>query len=522
MVFSPASKPVPTALMAGCAVIVSLATLMVSEAVDPVRAVAGLVFVFVLVLTLHKYKYGVLLTVLLLPLSASRVVPREMLGFTGLNPFNLVLLVTLFLVLITRVLQPRKLHLPAVSLPACLYLLSLLFGTANGLLHAGAIPAYFKSLQVISFDSPSGYVLEILVKPVLILLAAYLVAIGVANTRQPKALLAALFLSATVLPLLLIAQVLLAGTALSSMVGGGESLSGVHVNELGLMCNMAFALALFCFFSRGAGGRRWWLGLVLMVLATGILLTFSRGAYLGLLTVLTYFLYRKRRFDFMLVGLIVVPIAVMFLPEAVMQRAATGLGSGDVDTISAGRINDIWRPLLPELAASPLVGQGISSVLWSEPARTSNFFMVGRIGHPHSAYLGMLLDFGLAGGLVICLFFGHMWRSFMLLARRHPDALWRDFFSGAAACLLVLLVQGITDDRVTPTIAQSNLWLAYGMALGMLGRRAITGTTGPRAWCRPDAAMAPAPIAPNRSAHWPATAAAPAASDARFLENRGR
>lgn len=509
MVFPPASKPVPTALMAGCAVVVSLVTWMTSEAVDPVRAVAGLFFAFVLVLTLHKYKYGVLMTILLLPLSASRVVPREMLGLTGLNPFNLVLLTTLFLVLITRVLQPRKLHLPAVSLPACLYLLCLFLGAANGLLHAGTIPAYFRSLQVISFDSPLGYVLEMLVKPVLILLAAYLVAIAVANARQPKALLASLFLSATVLPLLLITQVLLTRTTLSSMVSGGESLSGVHVNELGLMFNMAFALALFCFFSRGAGARRWWLGLVLAVLAAGILLTFSRGAYLGLVTVLIFFLYRKKRLDLMLLGLLVLPLAVLFLPEAVMQRAATGLGNGDVDTISAGRVNDIWRPLLPEFAASPLIGQGISSVLWSEPARTSNFFMAGRVGHPHSAYLGMLLDFGLLGTLVICLFFSHMWRSFILLARRHPDALWRDFFSGAAACLLVLLVQGVTDDRATPTVAQSNLWLAYGIALGMLGRRATTASAGPGGGSVPATAVAPAPTMPSCFAHPPSMPAAP-------------
>ena len=471
MEFANSSKHLSTTSLAVCAIVVSLLTLVAAESIDAVRAVAGLLFVFALVLTLHKYKYGVLLTILLLPLSASRVMPREVLGLTGLNPFNLVVLITLMLVLVTRVLQPRKLHLPAPALPASLYVLCLILATANGLPHIAGIPLYFKALQVISFDSAAGYVLEILVKPLLILLSAYLVAIGVANARQPTVVLIPLFCGATVLPMLLITQIVLSQTPLSAMIAGGESLSGVHVNELGLMFNMAFALALFCFFSRGAGGRRWWLGLVLMILMAGIALTFSRGAYLGLLTVLTFFLYRKKRFDFMLLGLIVVPVALLFLPEAMMQRASTGLGNGDVDTISAGRVNDIWRPLLPEVAASPVIGQGMSSVLWSEPARSNNFFMAGRIGHPHSAYLGMLLDFGLLGTALICLFFTHMWRSFMLLARRHPDPLWRDFFCGAAACILVLLVQGVTDDRVTPTVAQANLWLAYGMALGMLGRR---------------------------------------------------
>ena len=451
------------------AVIIALLVLFGTQQVGEWQTLAALAFLSVIALAFQRYEYAILLSMFLLPLSAARIVPREMLGVTGLNPFNIALLVAALVVVLTRVMQPARLTLPVLPRPLVLYIGVLVFATFNGVGHVAAIPPYFKALQVIAFDSPAGYVVEVFIKPLLILFTLMLVAAGVANAKNPRRFMAPLFISAVVFPLLVLADVLTSETPLSALSGGGESFSGMHVNELGLMFNMALSLALWCIFSRGSGGlRRLWLGCTIGLLTVGIALTFSRGAYLGFLTVVGYFLLRKRRFDLLLLGLLALPVAIMFMPQSVLQRASTGLGNGDVDAISAGRVNDIWRPLLPELASSPVVGQGLSSVLWSAAARTNNFFTAGRIGHPHSAYLGMLLDFGLAGAAVIVGFFLHMWRTFALLAARHPEPVWRDFFNGAGACILVLIIQGVTDDRVTPTVAQTFLWLAYGMALGFL------------------------------------------------------
>src|SRR5712691_12821618 len=47
------------------------------------------------VFILRDFRIGVILLILLLPLSRSYVFPREMLGIKGLNPFNLLLIGTL-------------------------------------------------------------------------------------------------------------------------------------------------------------------------------------------------------------------------------------------------------------------------------------------------------------------------------------------------------------------------------------------------------------------------------------------
>ena len=65
-------------------------------------------------------------------------------------------------------------------------------------------------------------------------------------------------------------------------------------------------------------------------------------------------------------GLMVLCLAL--LPVVVYERAATGFGSG-LNAISAGRIDGLWLPLLPEVVKNPLFGSGHLSILWSHAMR---------------------------------------------------------------------------------------------------------------------------------------------------------
>jgi O-antigen ligase len=300
---------------------------------------------------------------------------------------------------------------------------------------------------------------------------AFLAAVAIRNTNRPAAYLVPLFVSAIILPTMIVVYVATSGMPLaelaSSEARGFLSVTGMHANELGLACNMAFALAVFCCFGATARYAKWTLAAASCVLAGGIMLTFSRGAYLGMIAILAYLLITKRRFRTMLLVLAMLPTVSVFLPDAVVQRASTGIASKNVEDISAGRVDSIWEPLLPEVMASPIVGHGLASILWLDPAQRGAMLPVG---HPHSAYLGTLLDTGLVGALIVFLFFRNMWRGFSKLSTTADDPIWRNFFRGAIACILLLLVQGITDDSFTPSRTQPFLWLAYGFASGFAAR----------------------------------------------------
>ena len=138
--------------------------------------------------------------------------------------------------------------------------------------------------------------------------------------------------------------------------------------------------------------------------------------------------------------------------------------------ISAGRIEHIWLPLLPEIQKSPIFGQGLSSILWSDPMRRGAGVLILAVGHPHNAYLGALLDMGIVGLLLLCAYFVHVWRSFRALSLDPAvSPTLRGFYAGAVAGLASLLISYITDSSLTPGPEQAFLWLAIGM---MYGQRA--------------------------------------------------
>jgi O-antigen ligase len=452
-------------------VIASLLTGLVAGMFGGVVALIALLLVFFMAIAISDYRAGILLAVVLLPLSATNLIPRELFGITGFNPLNATLLMAVTSVLFMYLFHRGEIAIPKYPRVFWIYLATLALAAIHGAFHVSSIPAFYKALQIINFDTPAGYVRDIFLKPVLILVTAFMLSIAIRNARRPLVFLVPLFCSAMILPIAILAYLTVAGTSLTELAlsesRGTLSVIGMHANELGLMFNMAFALTLFCFFSMPGGFGKCLMGLAVVVLIVAITLTFSRGAYLGFLAVVVYFLYTQRKFRIMLLGLVLIPATILLVPQAVVERATTGAQDRNIDTITAGRLDSIWRPLLPEVQSSPIIGNGLNSILWSDPARRGGIL---KVAHPHSAYLGVLLDLGLLGALVIILFFWHMRRLFNTLAERSNEPIWRGFFRGAVACILLLLVQGLTDDRFTPTFPQTFLWLAYGMALGLMAR----------------------------------------------------
>lgn len=458
-------------LFVGMAIFVALLTEIGAWLFGEVPAMLTLLLVFFMLVAMRDFKYGILIAIVLLPLSSTYLLPKEMFGVTGLNPLNVTLALSISVLVLTRIVFPGKIRIPGLPLQFWLYVGVLAVATLQGAFHVSSIPAYFKELQIINFDSVGGYVIDIFLKPMIILIVAVMLAVVMNNSRRPVLYLFPLFFSSIMLPVSVIAYVANSGFSLSALASSDAreflSVTGLHANELGLMFNMAFALAIFSFFGASSTVVKCMLGLTCVILLGAITLTFSRGAYVGLLVVVGYVLYTRRRFGSMLVIFLLVAAGAFFMPEAVTERAATGLASGSVDDISAGRVDGIWLPLLPEVISSPIIGHGFDSILWSESAHQRAILAVG---HTHSAYLGTLLNFGCVGSIIFFLFFRHMWHVFKMLAEDMPETIWRAFFRGAMACILLLLIQGLTDDSFTPSRTQPFLWLAYGMAIGFISR----------------------------------------------------
>jgi O-antigen ligase len=243
---------------------------------------------------------------------------------------------------------------------------------------------------------------------------------------------------------------------------------GIHANDLGRLFAVAYALVLFSLTETRDGGLRLlFLGTIgLIVLA--LTLTFSRGAFFGFIVVNLIFLATRRNATAIIIGLLALGALALAAPAAVYERLATGM-DGDLNAISAGRVDEIWLPLLPEVLHSPVWGNGLGSILWSAPQKSGRIL---EVTHPHNAYLQAILDMGFVGFGLLVAFFRHVWRTF----RSHVDnpnlsPLLRGFHRGAMAGLASFLAAGFAGSSLYPCFEQVFIWFSIGVAYGLCHRQ---------------------------------------------------
>jgi O-antigen ligase len=431
---------------------------------------------------LADFRVGVVALILLMPMSGSSTLfPHEMFGIVGLNPLNLLLVGTLCSWLLHAFADGSvRRFLPAPLL--WLYIVPILVAGAIGSRHIHEIaPTLLIVYQGLDFPDAASYLREMMLKPLLMVLFCLLVAAAAARSARPERLLLPAVASMCVMAAFVPVYVAQSGIALRALAASDErgflSALGLHANDLGRLYAIAYALLLFTW-SEARGTRLRAALLAAAALTTvALVLTFSRGAFVALAVVNVLYLLWRRSVRTMIVAAVVVVAALLLAPAAVYERLAAGEGGG-IDAISAGRVDGLWLPLLPEVLRHPLFGNGISSILWSEAMRRGAGHQVLAVTHPHNAYLEALLDMGIVGTLLLCSYFVHVWRRLRALALdRGLAPLLRGFYMGAAAALAGMLVSDFTDSSLAPRPEQAFLWLAIGLMYGEYARRAAV--TGP-------------------------------------------
>lgn len=424
---------------------------------------------------LFDFRIGVVLLILLMPISSSTVFPHEMLGVTGLNPLNLLLVATLGSCLLHGV-SDGSLRRFAPRPLLWLYIVPILIAGTLGSRHVGDItPAFFMYGQL-EFHDAAGYFRDLVVKPLSSVVFALLVGAAVSKSEKPEKFLFPTLISTWAMSSIVIVFVFQSGVGLGQLASDDsrEFLSklGLHANDLGRLYAVAYALLLFTWAESKDTGLRLALLASMGMVVVALVLTFSRGAFLGFVVVnVLFLLWRRNAKALMFFGLLAA-VAAFLLPGAVYDRVESGFGSG-LDAISAGRIEGIWLPLLPDVLRSPVFGDGLGSILWSEAMRTGVGVSILGVAQAHNAYLETVLDMGIIGLIFVCAYFVHVFRGFRALGvdpALSPSL--RGFYRGAAAGLASFLVAGIVGSYLTPRPEQIFLWLAIGMMYGQRARKA--------------------------------------------------
>ena len=416
---------------------------------------------------LRDFRAGVVLLIAIMPVSQSYVFPHEMFGVTGVNPLNLVIATTILSLVMRTAGEGTLSHIAPKPL-VWLYLVPIIIGGVLGAPHAADIPAVFRDEEMIYFTNGVGYLRDMLMKPLLFVVYALLVSVAVQKSDKPARFVTPVVFSVWIMACVVLIFTALAGVSLSDLAGEYSrqffSALGMHANDLGRLYAVAYALLLFVWDRSSHIGVKTVMLFAMGVVVLALLLTFSRGAFLGFILVNAMYLLSRRSSKTLLLAMVLVPLALAFMPGAVVDRVTFGFDEG-AEGISNGRVDEIWKPIIPELFRSPFWGNGLGAIMWSAPMQAG---ILPSVAHPHNAYLESILDLGFIGLVLVLAYWLVTWRDFRRLARDErltPEL--QGFFEGASAGLIAFLVAGFAGSSLLPAPEQAFLWLAVGMMYGI-------------------------------------------------------
>ena len=406
--------------------------------------------------------------------------PRSILGVPGLNPWNILLLVTICSWLLHK--KREGLHGDMPQGVKNLLLLQFLLFTIGFLriFFDGAGLEELRSLQQYGYHYPTGAGLwnNYFINTFKWVIPGLLLYYG-CNSR-PR-LMMALF---SLLAMYLVLSILVYKAIPPWKIIDVDSLTkyaikldnrvGYHRVDLSAM----LAGASWAFFSVIILIRQGWqrAGLFvaggMAILAMG--LTGGRAGYMAWgMTGLVFGLFRWRKL------LIIMPITILllliFIPQ-IRDRIMVGFDSTeetgytesgdevDVKTLTAGR-DGIWRLSLEQFREAPLFGHGRLAILRTGINRQAILEFRESFGHPHCAYIEQLIDNGVIGLGIVLLFYLAMVRKSFSLLRDNSNPLYAAVGGIALAIILTQLIASLTAQSFYPRQGVVGMWCAIGLML---------------------------------------------------------
>ena len=445
----------------------------VGLAIGELQALVASLTIIGCLAVLADFRIGAVLLMVMLPIEGSYLFPHSVFGVTGLNPLNLVLAATLVSFLVRG--KGLKEFLPKPL--AWLFIVPIAIAGLIGSRHVDQVFPYFYEVEVIHFTNALGYLRDVLLKPMLTVVAALLIAQALAKSKKAESFLVPFIISVWLMSVMAIGYVVAEGASIGSLALTTSrtffSALGMHANDLGRLYAVAYALLLFTWGETKDARLKSILFLTMGVLTIALMLTFSRGAIVGWVLVNALFLVWKFNAKTIGLALLAGVLGLALMPGAVISRMSLGLvGGGDVNEFSAGRVEEIWLPLLPELFKSPVWGNGLDSTMWAQALWAE---MMLPVTHPHNAYIQAVLDMGLLGLGLILAYYWHVYRTCRDLGgNANLSPTMRGFYQGVVAGLMCFIITGFAGSSLRPAPEFAFLWIAIGMMYGQLARRPKT------------------------------------------------
>ncbi|MBQ8369673.1 MAG: O-antigen ligase family protein [Clostridia bacterium] len=192
---------------------------------------------------------------------------------------------------------------------------------------------------------------------------------------------------------------------------GGRAVGTLdNPNMLGEYLILIIPVAVSMFIGRGEGLRKLSSFLCIGIMGACLVLTWSRGAWLGLIfaALLFLFMWHRRSMWLVLLGIASIPVLPSILPASIVSRF-TSIGNM-ADSSTSYRMY-IWRASVNMIADNPLSGIGIGEGAWDRLYPLYTYMGVEAAPHSHNLYLQIWLELGLIGILTFVCFLFLLYQS---------------------------------------------------------------------------------------------------------------
>lgn len=428
------------------------------EKIELILPVLGIAFIGFGVL-LKNPKIGLYLTLLMLPFSWSDVLDHQLFGIPGMKLPVVLPMVTYGILFMSQ--KKNKLKRED-KVFACLYIIFYIVVILHSL-----------SDMKVMFDVAFGYPFSYLryfstyfMRPVLVFLLMYLPVIFCYELKDIKKYTIVLLVSILAASLLVIVEFIKAPKGdfetIREMIGDAFGMHSSNiVNFIVLTLPLTLALGI------NLHKKIFYVFACVEIIAIGVL--FSRGAYVVTLFSIASVLYLLKRRK-TLAGLIIsLPLVYLALPGMIKNRILTGLLEGNVQDISAGRVDHIWKPIIQEMWNNPeiiLFGYGKYGFINSKVYKSG---LVYDAVHAHNLYLDIICD----GGIFLLVFF--MVFFFRYLIRFYKgfkitkDPFLQSILIGVFVSVPGFLIKGFIDGVFWAEVETSMIYVLMGLGLLVTG-----------------------------------------------------
>lgn len=371
------------------------------------------------VLVFKNIKYGIIgfIIVSIFP----NIQSKQMFGLTGLNAMNIIFLAVVlsyFLHFLTKKFNYKEEKLPILKYMGLIFILQFIF--LIRLIHTKG--PYFDYY----FTSPMDALNSQFLKPLEYYIILYILYKTIKNKKDVKIYFYFLYFATLIGMIHLFLQYVIFKIDPYSMEMWKNAFAG-HKNVFGIiaaiMCLISFSFylhikdyktrLLFIF-----GG---------FVSSVVLVYSLSRNAWASFLIASLYLVYKEKKMKAFLIPFFIFLLVILTpLSDMVLKRATRGVESGDLNVITAGRLESQWTDQWRGIKKNPIFGGG------------------GVALRSHNGYLTIWNKVGIFGLIISFIIFYKMFKLFLFIFnQRSFKGTIKAFSSVGLSCIVFVLFANI-------------------------------------------------------------------------------